>query len=173
MNLQRFVLQLRPMHLYGSLAMGEHIPAPDAQTVTIRSDKSVKRLLAQGEDHPTDTAPEYGSAAHGARLHAGVKGAASQVLGRKIVGRQAHQVGHGVRGAIRTGDHRVLGFEQHLAVWAGEHGTEGSVATLARGAGERDGRPEMSAVRIVHLLHPAPKNFPTIAFFRAIGGPSS
>jgi hypothetical protein len=165
MDLQRFILQLRPMHLDGSLAMGEHIPASDAQTVTVGSDKSVKGLLAQGEDHPTDTAPEYCAAAHGARLHAGVEGAASQVLRRKMTGRQAHQVGHGVRGAIRTGDHRVLGFEQHLAFWAGEHGTEGSVATLSRGAGKRDGRPEMSAVRIVHLLHEAPRIFLTIAVF--------
>jgi hypothetical protein len=142
------------LNLDRSLAVGEYIPASNAQTVSSGTHESIEGSLAQGEHHPPDATPKYGPAAHGARLGAGIQAAMSQELRGILVRRQAHEVCRGVPSAIRTCDHRVFSLEQHLILWARKQGTEGLIASLARPAGERDGRSQVLEIGVVQ--HGAP-----------------
>ena len=71
MDLERLILEFRPMDLDRPLPVCEHVPAPDAQTVSYGTHEPIEGPLAQGEDHSPDTAPKDGRAAHRARLHDG------------------------------------------------------------------------------------------------------
>jgi hypothetical protein len=147
---QRLILQRRSLHLNWALAMGKYVPAPYPQPVTFGTHELIEGWFTQCKHDPADAAPEYGAAAHGARLGAGIQATASQEVRRELAGCQAHEVCRSVTRAVRSGDHRVLGFEQHLTIRASEQGAERLVATLARAAGERDSGPEMLEIRIGH-----------------------
>jgi len=154
MDLERLILEFGPLHFDRSLAVGEYIPAPNAQTVSSGTYECIEGPPAQGEHHPTNATPKYGPAAHGARLSAGVQAAMSQEVRGILVRRQAHEVCRGVPCAIGTRDNRVFSLEQHLVVWACKQGTEGLIASIARPAGERDGGSEVLELPIVQ--HAAP-----------------
>jgi len=139
------------MHFNWALTMGKYVPAPYPQPVAIGTHELIEGAFTQCEHHPSDAAPEYGAAAHGAGLGTGIQAAASQEVRSELAGRQPHQVCDGVARAIWPGDHCVFRFEQHLTIRASEQGAERLVATLARAPGERDGGPEMLEIRIGHV----------------------
>ncbi len=147
----RLILQRRSMHFNWTLAVSEYVPAPYPQPVTIGTHELVEGAFTQCEHHPSDAAPEYGAAAHGAGLGTGIQAAASQELRSELAGRQPHQVCDGVARAIWPGHHGVFRFEQHLTIRANEQGAKRLVATLARAPGERDSGPEMLEIRIGHV----------------------
>jgi hypothetical protein len=139
------------MHFNGALTVGKYVAAPYPQPVTIGTHELIEAAFTQGEHHPSDAAPEYGAAAHGAGLGTGIQAAACQEVRSELAGRQPHQVCDGVARAIWLGDHGVFRFEQHLTIRASEQGAERLVATLARAPGERDSGPEMLEIRIGHV----------------------
>jgi len=151
MDCQRLLLQRRSMHFNCALTVGKYVPAPYPQPVTNGTHELIEGALTQCEHHPSDAAPEYGAAAHGAGLGTGIQAAASQEVRRELAGRQPHQVCDRVARAIWSCDHCVFRFEQHLTIRASEQGAERLVATLARAPGERDSGPEMLEIRIGHV----------------------
>ena len=159
---QRLILQRRSMHFNGALTVGKYVAAPYPQPITIGAHELIEGAFTQGEHHPSDAAPEYGAAAHGAGLGTRIQAAASQEVRLELTGGQAHQVCDGVACAIWPGDHGVFCFEQHPTVRANEQGAERLVATLARAPGERDSGPEMLEIRIGHVSTiPSPRSPPT------------
>ena len=161
---QRLFLQRRSMHFNRALAVGKYVPAPYPQPVTIGTHELIEGALTQGEHHPSNPAPEYGAAAHGAGLGAGIQAAASQEVRRELAGRQPHQICDGVARAIWPGDHGVFRFEEQLTIRANEQCAERLVTTLARAPGERDSGPEMLEIRIGHVYTiPSPRSAPTSA----------
>ena len=148
---QRLILQRRSMHFNWALAVGKHVPAPYPQPVTIGIQELIEGAFTQCEHHPSDAAPEYGAAAHGAGLGTRIQAAASQEVRSELAGRQPHQVCDGVARAIWPGHHCVFRFDQHLTIGASEQGAKRLVAMFARALGERDGGPEMLEIRIGHV----------------------
>jgi hypothetical protein len=151
MDFERLLLEFRSMDLDSSLAVGEHVPAADAQTVSYGTHEPIEGPLAQGEDHSPDTAPKDGRAAHRARLGARIQAAASQELEGILVRRPAHEVCHRMPRAILLGDHRVFGLDQYVTVWACQQGAEGLITSLARPARDGDGGSEMVEIQTVQL----------------------
>ena len=75
---QRLILQRRSVHFNGALTVGKYVPAPYPQPVTNGTHELIEGALTQCEHYPSDAAPEYGAAAHGAGLGTGIQAAASQ-----------------------------------------------------------------------------------------------
>ena len=170
MDRQRLILQRRSMHFNWALTMGKYVPAPYPQPVTIGTHGLIEGAFTLCEHHPSDAAPEYCAAAHGAGLGTGIQATASQEVRSELAGRQPHQVCDSVARAIWPGDHCVFRFEQHLAIRASEQGAERLVATLARAPGERDSGPEMFEIRISHVSTiPSPRSAPTSGPHRTDG----
>jgi hypothetical protein len=108
------------MHFNCTLTVGKYVPAPYPQPVTNGTHELIEGALTQCEQHPSDTAPEYGAAAHRAGLGTRIQAAASQEVSGVLAGRQSPQVCDGVARAIWLGDHGVFRFEQHLTIRASE-----------------------------------------------------
>ena len=75
---QRFILQRRSMHFNWALAVSKYVPAPYPQSVTIGTHELIEGAFTQCEHHPSEAAPEYGAAAHGAGLGTGIQATATR-----------------------------------------------------------------------------------------------
>ena len=91
---QRFILQRRSMHFNWALAVSKYVPAPYPQPVTIGTHELIEGAFTQCEHHPSDAAPEYGAAAHGAGLGSSASRRAKGRAPLYPADRWAHLVAH-------------------------------------------------------------------------------
>ena len=69
-----------------------------------------------------------GTCAHGARLCTGVEGVVCQLLWRKVLRGESHQIGFGVAGTITLGDYSILRLQENMVMVVHEHCAKGMIA---------------------------------------------
>ncbi len=96
----------------------------------------IEALLAQSVDHPPDVSPIDCAGTHRTRLAAGVHCEILKLGPVRFSTEHAHEVCFGMSGDVVLGHHRILCFQQDLALVVGEYGSERIIAGC-RGA-QRD-----------------------------------
>ena len=84
-----------------------------------------------------------GAGAHGAWLGAGVEGTFFQRFRWQGLGRQPHEIGFGMTGAIALCVHRILGFEQDLIGLIHQERAKGVIAVVTSALGNDKRPPQM------------------------------